>query len=186
MFLHLSVILSIGGVWQTPPRQTPPWADRDGYCSGRYASYWNAFLCWIKNTMARQNVTDSSFTGTYFLRGLNFRGTHTNQWSASLWAASEQRGRGWGVKLVFLDPCQLLICLGTYKIQPLKKVSALTKILWKCRQIPGSNQYNNTMQDVERNSKPKTKALLEIIRKYVLAILNRLFLSIRDFPNWIP
>ena len=58
---------------KTPPRQTPPWADippwadtptadtprqtllgrhtplvqtppRDDYCSGRYASYWNAFL----------------------------------------------------------------------------------------------------------------------------------------------
>ena len=25
-----------------PPGQTPP--PRDGYCSGRYASYWNAFL----------------------------------------------------------------------------------------------------------------------------------------------
>ena len=45
----------------TPPRQTPPWADTPwtytppgrhlprqtplvGYCTGRYASYWNAFL----------------------------------------------------------------------------------------------------------------------------------------------
>ena len=32
-----------------PPGQTHPWADTpppkaDGYCSGRYASYWNAFL----------------------------------------------------------------------------------------------------------------------------------------------
>ena len=35
-----------------PPGQTPPWADTpqadtlpsDGHCSGRYASYWNAFL----------------------------------------------------------------------------------------------------------------------------------------------
>ena len=46
-----------GGGGQTPSpgqtpllrRQTPPMADRhpppaDGYCSGRYASYWNAFL----------------------------------------------------------------------------------------------------------------------------------------------
>ena len=40
---------------QTPPKQTPldkhphPWADTpaDGYCSGRYASYWNAFLLTI-------------------------------------------------------------------------------------------------------------------------------------------
>ena len=30
-----------GVVWQTPPRHPTP---RDGYCSGRYASYWNAFL----------------------------------------------------------------------------------------------------------------------------------------------
>ena len=42
----------------TPPGRHPPWVDtppharqtpprhppRDGYCSGRYASYWNAFL----------------------------------------------------------------------------------------------------------------------------------------------
>ena len=34
MFLHLSVILFTGG----PP---PP---ADGHCSGRYASFWNAFL----------------------------------------------------------------------------------------------------------------------------------------------
>ena len=27
MFLHLSVILFMGGVWQTPAGQTPPWAD---------------------------------------------------------------------------------------------------------------------------------------------------------------
>ena len=44
------------------PGQTPPWADTspgqtsppgkhpppDGYCSGRYASYWNAFLYFIE------------------------------------------------------------------------------------------------------------------------------------------
>ena len=38
--------------WADTPGQTPPWADTappgrppaDGYCSGRYASYWNAFL----------------------------------------------------------------------------------------------------------------------------------------------
>ena len=32
--------------WADTPRQTPPWADTssDGHCSGRYASYWNAFL----------------------------------------------------------------------------------------------------------------------------------------------
>ena len=58
MFLHLSVILFTGGVclsacWDPPrpgtprrkhpPDQAPP-PSRDGYCCGRYASYWNAFL----------------------------------------------------------------------------------------------------------------------------------------------
>ena len=44
LFLHLSVILfKWGEVWQTSPLgQTPPL--RDGHCSGRYASYWNAQL----------------------------------------------------------------------------------------------------------------------------------------------
>ena len=51
MFLHLSVILFTGGCLprhlQPPSRHSP---DRhsptlqDGHCSGRYASYWNAFL----------------------------------------------------------------------------------------------------------------------------------------------
>ena len=46
MFLHVSVILSMGG-WQadTPLRQTP--SPRDGHSSGQYASYWNAFLFWL-------------------------------------------------------------------------------------------------------------------------------------------
>ena len=36
---------------QTPRGQTPPRADtpRDGYCIGRYASYWNAFLLLFVN-----------------------------------------------------------------------------------------------------------------------------------------
>ena len=104
MFLHLSLILSTGVVWQTspgqthpprqtlPPAQTPPWqthpsgqiptgedtpwadtphADTpsgqtpsgrqpslgrhpqpaDGYCSERYASYWNAFLFLIVSVL---------------------------------------------------------------------------------------------------------------------------------------
>ena len=69
MFLHVSVILSTGLGWgvcswgcllggggvpaqgvgeggglvsQHALRQTPP--GRDGYCCGRYASYWNAFF----------------------------------------------------------------------------------------------------------------------------------------------
>ena len=48
LFSRASVILFTGGcVWQTPPCRHTPWADPpppDGYCSGRYASYWSAFL----------------------------------------------------------------------------------------------------------------------------------------------
>ena len=63
MFSQASVILFTGGVypsacWDTPPdrppRQTPPRADThtpqadtphpNDHCSGRYASYWDAFL----------------------------------------------------------------------------------------------------------------------------------------------
>ena len=47
MFSQACVKNSVqGGVWQTPPRetrQTPPHPG-DGHCSGRHASYWNAFL----------------------------------------------------------------------------------------------------------------------------------------------
>ena len=73
MFSQASVILLTGEgisaqgvcVWQTPPGKHPPWADTPllsacwdthtplpsacwdtppgGHCSGRYASYWNAF-----------------------------------------------------------------------------------------------------------------------------------------------
>ena len=59
MFSQASVILSTEGrripSGQTPPagqtslRQTPPSRHpppRDSHCSGRYASYWNAFLYW--------------------------------------------------------------------------------------------------------------------------------------------
>ena len=64
MFLHLSVSHSVHRgsasvhAGQTSPRQTTPWTDThplgrqppgqtpaaDGHCTGRYASYWNAFL----------------------------------------------------------------------------------------------------------------------------------------------
>ena len=47
--------------WQTPRGKTPPWTDTPrqtlplspayGYCSGRYASYWNAFLYWFVCSM---------------------------------------------------------------------------------------------------------------------------------------
>ena len=60
MFLHLSVILFTGwGVclwvqervhppgWHPPKRQNPSPRPRDGHCSGRYASYWNALFSLI-------------------------------------------------------------------------------------------------------------------------------------------
>ena len=62
MFLHLSVSHSVPWAttpWLTPPlahtpRQTPPGRHPppfgDCHCSGRYASYWNAFLLLIKFT----------------------------------------------------------------------------------------------------------------------------------------
>ena len=46
ILLHLSVILFTGGC--TSPRQTSP--PQDGPCSGRYASYWNAFFLWSAST----------------------------------------------------------------------------------------------------------------------------------------
>ena len=52
MFLHVSAILSVDGVvWQadTPlAGRSPCQADttpRHDHCTGRYASYWNVFLC---------------------------------------------------------------------------------------------------------------------------------------------
>ena len=57
MFLHVSVILPT----DPPPAQTPL---SDGHCSGRYASYWNAFLL-ILNVccMINQNVVSKFSTG---------------------------------------------------------------------------------------------------------------------------
>ena len=45
MFSQASVILFTGGglFGRHPPDRYPP-PRADGYCSGRYASYWNAFL----------------------------------------------------------------------------------------------------------------------------------------------
>ena len=81
MFLHVSVILSTGGgVSGRPPGQTPPhpWADtlpwantpppradtlppRDGHCSGRYASYWNAFLFFVNSFTIRSRKQYNGF-----------------------------------------------------------------------------------------------------------------------------
>ena len=51
MILHLSIILSTGGrglgvegVYPSMHWGRHPPSPADGYCSGRYASYWNAFL----------------------------------------------------------------------------------------------------------------------------------------------
>ena len=62
MFLHLSVSHSVhgnGSSWAgTPGPVHPPWDQvhplgqvhppADGYCCGRYASYWNQFLLYLK------------------------------------------------------------------------------------------------------------------------------------------
>ena len=52
MFLQVSVIPFTGGAWSRgmpgprgcAPGGVPGGDPPDGYCSGRYASYWNAFL----------------------------------------------------------------------------------------------------------------------------------------------
>ena len=38
--------VGLGACWDTLPRTDTPPPPTDGYCSGRYASYWNAFLYW--------------------------------------------------------------------------------------------------------------------------------------------
>ena len=61
MFSQACVKNSVqGGVYttgQTLPRQTPPL--RDSHCSGRYASYWNAFLLPLATKLGQGYV----FTG---------------------------------------------------------------------------------------------------------------------------
>ena len=66
MFLHLSVILFTGGVVCL----CPPPRGADGYCSGRYASYWNAFLfvAILEDTLA---LSKSWFEGNLTLRTRN-------------------------------------------------------------------------------------------------------------------
>ena len=74
--------------WADTPGQTPPWANTpwvdtltplarhphpflgrhppttDGYCSGRYASYWNAFL--LTMLVVRENLCSSSCSWTFY------------------------------------------------------------------------------------------------------------------------
>ena len=67
MFLHLCVILFTGGVSGRHPlgrhptlqgRPTPP-PPPGGRCSGRYASYWNAFLF---RTHIQRNENERNFS----------------------------------------------------------------------------------------------------------------------------
>ena len=44
--------------WADTPGQTPP--SRDSHCSGRYASYWNAFLFYRSGTV-NSNTVNSKF-----------------------------------------------------------------------------------------------------------------------------
>ena len=64
MFLHVSVILSMGGgclpdtPWADPLSDTPASRHhRDGHCSGWYASYYNAFLlCMCHKSFAQKSL----------------------------------------------------------------------------------------------------------------------------------
>ena len=75
MFFYRCLSVHGGLSGQTPPRQTPPQADtpqadtppgrhplgrpQDGHCSGRYASYWNAFLSSFCNHLLICHFWDS-------------------------------------------------------------------------------------------------------------------------------
>ena len=70
---------------QTPPlgRHPPPWADTprsDGHCSGRYASYWNAFLYCI---VWEHGLIQSPKTGALKVPGNNWPLTPRKGLSAS-------------------------------------------------------------------------------------------------------
>ena len=72
MFSQVSIILSMGGVWQTPPwADTAPWADTnraDGYCSRQYASYWYAFLLiYLFHTNTAQKCVKNVMTPNQFM-----------------------------------------------------------------------------------------------------------------------
>ena len=62
IFLHLSVILFTGGSGRHPREDTPlgrhppgtPPPPADGHYSGRYVSYWNAFLFFMQTFIFQQ------------------------------------------------------------------------------------------------------------------------------------
>ena len=67
-----------------PPGQTTPWADTpgqtlplgrhppaDGYCSGRYASYWNAFLFESSSFIWNSWLSYFHLKEAYFIKKLN-------------------------------------------------------------------------------------------------------------------
>ena len=103
MFLHLSVILSTGGSAAVharihPPGQTPPppgqtpvhagihppvgrhpsgrHPSRDGHCSGRYISYWNAFLYF--ESLGNENILLFLSLNDALLSNLSRRGRMQN------------------------------------------------------------------------------------------------------------
>ena len=76
IFIHLSVILFTGGVWQTPLyREDTPWTDTPldtpPLPSRRYASYWNAFLFFMQTFIFQQR--DRSWGYSYILPLLDTR-----------------------------------------------------------------------------------------------------------------
>ena len=89
MVLHPSVILFIGRGVSTPlhagvhpQADTPSWADTlFGYyeirsTSGRYASYWNAYLLFVCVCWSFSQLDISGISGNFFLKNL---GTKNNQ-----------------------------------------------------------------------------------------------------------
>ena len=92
-----------GGPVTTPPRQTTPWANtplgrhpprhtsplgksslgrtpppRDGHCSGRYASYWNAFLLNVRLGFLAHSILPLLFLETHFSGTRNLKSSNLN------------------------------------------------------------------------------------------------------------
>ena len=89
--------------WQTPPLGRHPRTDtpRDGYCSGRYASYWNTFLSihvlvhiqatmglksWIQQDTASQHVTREMLYWTSYAGSTHYvQFMYCNSITSPLW-----------------------------------------------------------------------------------------------------
>ena len=72
--------------WQTPPRHTPQTDTAPGHCSGRYASYWNAFLFTIRPHVKVLQQVVASFCGDVieFLRFSTYHFGWTKSFTCSV------------------------------------------------------------------------------------------------------